>query len=177
MGKSFTVLFTGLSGSGKTTLSALTAEFLLRLGFKTEILEGAYLKNFLYEMEDQFRFNNIINAKRIIYISKLLNKYGICSLISTIMPYGESREMFRKEIENYLEIYLECDINILRQERDSKGYYKQAAEEKINYLIGVNTPYETPSRPDLIIRTDLQNKSDCLEKIILLLRDRKLINV
>lgn len=170
--KAFTILFTGLSGVGKTTLARLTRRFLVKRGLVAEVLDGAYLKRFLYELADHQLPNNLINAKRLAYIAKLLNRHGVCVLIATIMPFEKSREVFRRTLSRYLEVCLRCRMPTLVK-RDTKGYYRKALAGKIDYLIGVSSPYEQPRACNVTVQTDRESSASSFKKIAsFLIRNR-----
>ena len=46
-----------------------------------------------------------------------------------------------------------------------KGMYKKARQGKINDFTGIDSPYEKPSSPDLILNTHNEAINQCLQKI------------
>lgn len=129
--QAFTILFTGLSGAGKATLARMTQHFLAQRGLAAEILDGAYLKRFLYELADHQLPNNFTNAKRLAYIAKLLNRHGVCVLIATIMPFEKSREILRRTPPHYLEVYVCCRMPTLVVSEIPKGIIAKRSREKL----------------------------------------------
>jgi len=98
----FTIWFTGLSGSGKSTLSRRVYLEIMRRGLRAELLDGDIVRtNFSQELGFTKRERDI-NVKRIGFLSWLLNKHGIISVVAAIAPYEETRQINRKLIPNYI---------------------------------------------------------------------------
>lgn len=83
---------------------------------------------------------------------------------AAISPYRETREWARKEIGNFVEIYVKCSIDVCRQ-RDVKGLYKLADEGKLKGFTGVDDPYEEPQHPELIVETDKETVEESVARI------------
>ena len=64
-----------------------------------------------------------------------------------------------------MEVYVKCSVEVCEQ-RDTKGMYKKARENKIEHFTGVNDPYEEPLNPDIRVETHKQNLEECLETVI-----------
>jgi len=152
----FCVWFTGLSGSGKTTLAIAMEKKLLGLGFKVERLDGDTVRNGLCSDLGFSKKDRETNIERVMFVAKLLARNGVCVLASFISPYKRSREVGRKEINNFIEAYVKCPVEVC-EKRDPKGLYKLARDGKINNFTGIDDPYEEPVSPDIIL--DTANKS------------------
>ena len=159
----FTIWFTGFSGSGKSTLSEIIEQRLKERGRKVEPLDGDIVRTNLSKGLGFSREDRDINIKRIAFVCSLLTRNGVVCISAAISPYTEAREWARKQIGNFVEIYVKCPIEICRL-RDVNGLYKLAAEGKIN-LTGVNDPYEEPENPDLIIESDKETIEESVERI------------
>src|SRR3981081_3606253 len=72
---------------------------------------------------------------------------------STLSESIEKRLKARKEIGKFVEVYVNCPLDVCRQ-RDRKGLYKLVDEGKIKNFTGVDDPYEEPEHPELVIETD-----------------------
>src|SRR5690349_19414480 len=121
----YTLWFTGLSGAGKSTLSGLVAAELKKRGQKVEVLDGDEVRTNLSQGLTFSKEDRDINIQRIGFVCKLLTRNGIWAVSAAISPYRESRDKNRKQIGNFIEIYVECSIEKLT-ERDVKGLYKKA---------------------------------------------------
>ena len=53
----------------------------------------------------------------------------------------------KKTIDNFLEVYVECPIEVLAS-RDVKGLYKKAVAGEVGSFTGISDPYEPPLSPD-----------------------------
>ncbi|MHA1730166.1 MAG: adenylyl-sulfate kinase, partial [Promethearchaeota archaeon] len=123
--KGFTLWFTGLSGSGKSALADLIARDLKKRGMKVERLDGDIVRQSLtsdlgFSEEDRIR-----NIERVTFVAKLLTRNGVAVLASFISPYNKIREYSRKEIGDYILVYVKCSLEECMK-RDPKGLYKKA---------------------------------------------------
>jgi len=174
MEKAFTIWFTGLSGSGKSTLSRLTYLEIRRRGLKAELIDGDIIrKNFCQELGFSKR-DRYINIKRIGFLSWLLNKHGIISVVAAIAPYEEVRQINRQLIPNYIEVFCNCPLEVL-EARDPKGLYKKALQGKIKNFTGISDPYEPPKNAEIVCNTDRETVEESLQKIINYLVKKDLI--
>ena len=104
------------------------------------------------------------NIKRIAFVCGLLTRNGVACISAAISPYREAREWAREQIGNFVEIYVNCPIEVCRQ-RDVKGLYKLVDEGKIKGFTGVDDPYEEPLHPELIIETDKETIEESVARI------------
>ncbi len=171
---SFTLWFTGLSGAGKTTLSKRIYLEIRRLGYKAEWLDGDLIRaNFSQELGFSKRDRDI-NVRRLGFISHLLNKNGIVSVVAAISPYREVRETNRRLLGSYLEVFCDCPLGALVA-RDPKGLYKRALAGEIPNFTGVSDPYEPPLHPDVHVHTDSESVDESFARVMANLRGRSLL--
>jgi adenylyl-sulfate kinase len=104
------------------------------------------------------------NIKRIGFVCSLLTRNGVICISAAIAPYREARDWARKEIGNFVEVYVKCPIEVCRQ-RDVKGLYKLVDEGKIKNFTGVDDPYEAPLHPELIVETDKESVEESVTRI------------
>lgn len=154
----YTIWFTGLSGSGKTTLSRNIFMTLKSAGLKAELIDGDIVRsNFSQELSFSKRDRDI-NVKRIGFLSHMLNKNGVISVVAAIAPYADTRAHNRRLIENYVEVFCDCPLEVVAS-RDPKGLYKRAFAGEIQNFTGVSDPYEPPDPPDIHVHTDTETVS------------------
>src|SRR2546425_5699556 len=161
----FTIWFTGLSGAGKSTLSEIIEERLRAHGRNVEVLDGDIVRTHLSKGLGFSREDRDTNIKRIAFVCGLLTRNGVICISAAIAPYAEAREWARKEIGNFVEIYVKCPIEVCRL-RDVKGLYKLVDEGKIKGFTGVDDPYEEPEHPELIVETDKETVEESVSRIL-----------
>ncbi len=149
------IWFTGLSGSGKSTISNELEKLLNKEGFLTYTLDGDNVRNGLnkdlgFTAEDRKE-----NIRRIGEVSKLMIDSGVIVLSTFISPFKEDRDIARNIIgeDNFIEIFIATDIEECKK-RDPKGLYKKALNGEIKNFTGIDSPYEKPENPYLIIETN-----------------------
>lgn len=160
----FTIWFTGLSGSGKSTLSEVIEHRLRARGRNIEVLDGDIVRTHLSKGLGFSREDRDTNIKRIGFVCGLLTRNGVICISAAIAPYREAREWARKEIGNFVEVYVKCPIEVCRQ-RDVKGLYKLVDEGKLKGFTGVDDPYEEPLHPELIVETDRETVEESVTRI------------
>ena len=170
------LLFTGLSGSGKSTLSNCLEKELYSRKILTYSLDGDNLRHGLnkdlgFTVEDR-----IENLRRVGEISKILYDSGVYVLASFISPFAKDRRNIKKlfKDEDFIEIYVKCDIDSLKK-RDPKGLYKKALSGEIPNFTGINSLYEEPENPALVLDTSKLTINECLKIIIDYLEEKNAI--
>jgi adenylyl-sulfate kinase len=164
MHKGCTVWFTGLSGAGKSTVSALLQQRLGAAGAKVELLDGDIVRTHLSKGLGYSREDRDENIRRIGFVCELLSRNGVIALAAAISPYRAGREEIRARISNFVEIYVECPLEVVTG-RDVKGLYKRAMAGEIPQFTGVSDPYEPPLRPEVVIRSDAETPEQSAEKV------------
>ena len=162
--KGLTIWFTGLSGAGKSTLSEMLTQRLREHGRKVELLDGDEIRTHLSKGLGFSKEDRDTNVRRIGFVCQLLSRNGVIAISAAISPYRAVREELRATIENFLEVYVECPIEVLTT-RDVKGLYKKALAGEIAHFTGVSDPYEPPIHPEVHIDSSLETPARSLDKI------------
>jgi len=166
----FTLWFTGLSGAGKTTLSRAVYMEIKRRGQRAELLDGDIIRaNFSQELGYSKRDRDI-NVQRIGFVAHLLNKNQVHCVVAAIAPYAEARGRNRGLIDNYVEVYCACPLEVVVR-RDVKGLYKKALAGEIPNFTGVSDPYEAPEAAEIVVRTDRETVRESYDVILRWLED------
>jgi len=150
--KGVCIWLTGLSGSGKSTLANELEIKLNQVGVHTYLLDGdnvRYGLNKNLDFSDEGRKENI---RRIGEVAKLFVDAGIVVITAFISPFKEDRDNVRNLLnkDEFIELYVNCDLETC-EERDPKGLYKKARTGEIKDFTGINSPYEEPINPEIII--------------------------
>jgi len=164
MHKGFTLWFTGMSGSGKSTISGLLVERLRALGAKVEVLDGDVVRTQLSRGLGFSKEDRDENIRRIGFVCELLSRNGVIAIAAAISPYRAVREEVRARIADFVEVYVECPIEVLA-ERDVKGLYKKALAGEIANFTGLTDPYEPPLHPEVIVNSSRETPEESVERI------------
>ncbi len=169
------IWITGLPASGKSTIASLLKDHLKSKNITAIVLDGDEIrktvsKDLGYSPEDRKEHN-----RRVIEIAKLLVKNGITTIIPLISPYRETREIARKEIPNFVEVYTKASVETCMK-RDPKGLYKKAQAGEIQNMTGIQSPYEEPLHPEVTLETEKETRQECLDKILLHMKKSGYLN-
>lgn len=164
MQKGFTIWFTGLSGAGKSTLSRLLEQRLRTFGARVELLDGDVVRTHLCKGLGFSKEDRDENIRRIGFVCELLSRNGVISIAAAISPYRAIRDEVRSKISNFIEVFVECPLEVLT-ERDVKGLYKKALAGEIQHFTGISDPYEAPLSPDVTVNSATESVEESLEKI------------
>ena len=125
---------TGLSASGKTTLSTLLVEYLRKNKIEVVHFDGDDLREVFSDYGNS-KTDRLKRAKKFSKLCKLIIDQGFSVVIGIIGLSHELQEWNRKNIDNYIEIFLDIPLTEL-EKRDPKGIYRDAREGKIKNVAG-----------------------------------------
>ena len=175
--KSVVIWFTGLSGSGKSTLAHSVEEELYKLGCRTFVLDG---DNVRHGLSSDLTFNDNDrkeNIRRIGEAAKLMMEAGVISMTAFISPFKKDRNLVRQLLPqgDFIEIYCKASLETC-ESRDVKGLYKRARAGEIKDYTGIDSPYEAPYNPELVIDTESESLEESVTKVIDFLKSKEIIN-
>ena len=158
-----TVLFTGLSGAGKSTLAAGVEEAFVRTGRPAFLLDGDNLRHGLNAdlgFSDQDRTENVRRAGE---VAAMFAEAGALALIALICPFDEDRRLIRTLHEQdglpFAEVFVDTSIEECER-RDAKGLYARARAGQLPGFTGIDSAYEVPAHPDLVVGPDAGSLSE-----------------
>src|SRR6202167_4268596 len=170
----FAVWLTGLSCAGKTTLADLRGLPLREPGARVELLDGDIVRTNLSQGLGFSREDRDTNIRRIGFVAELLTRNGVIVVVAAISPYRDAREDVKRKIPKFIEVHVDCSIEVLTA-RDTKGLYKRALAGELAHFTGVSDPYEPPLNPSVTIHSDRESIDEALAIIWRELEDRKLV--
>ncbi len=168
--------FTGLSGSGKSTIAAEVEKILIDRGVHACVLDGDNVRHGLNAdlgFSDEDRQENI---RRIGEVSKLFAEAGLVVLTSFISPFRKDRDWVRSLFKRreFFEIFTRCSIELC-ETRDTKGLYAKARAGKLHDFTGIDSPYEEPTNPELLLDTGTLTVSESVQRVVAMLEDSGII--
>ncbi len=167
MNKGILYWITGLSGAGKTTIGNRLYYKMKSQKINTIILDGDILKRIAGKDLGYGREERLERAYRYSTLCKILTDQGINVIICTIAMFDEIRDWNRNNIENYVEVFLDVELEVLKT-RNRKGLYSK----KKGNIAGIDVAIEYPKNPDIVIKND---GKEFLEENIQKILDYKVI--
>ncbi len=165
--------FTGLSGSGKSTTGSRLEARLAEQGRHSYILDGDNVRHGLNRDLGFSDADRVTNVRRVAEVANLFADAGLIVLVSLISPFRAEREMARDIVPDgeFIEIYVEAPLDVCEQ-RDPKGLYKKARAGEIPHFTGIDSPYEPPENPELVLNTAAHTPDELVDQILAFLQQR-----
>ncbi len=160
----FTLWFTGLSGAGKSTVSERVWRRLREHGARAELLDGEAIRTNLSKGLGFSKEDRDMHIRRIGFVCDLLSRNGVIAIAAAISPYREVREEVRRSVVRFVEVHVECPLDVLIA-RDAKGHYRKALAGEIGHFTGISDPYEPPLGPELVLHTDRETPEESAAKV------------
>ena len=160
----FTLWFTGLPGAGKTTVSQLVWRRLRQRGARAELLDGEVIRTNLSQGLGFSKEDRDTHIRRIGFVCELLSRNGVIAIAAAISPYREIRDEIRGAVGRFVEVYVECPLQVLMA-RDAKGHYRRALAGEIPHFTGISDPYEPPLNPELVLHTDRETPEESAARV------------
>lgn len=168
--------FTGLSGSGKSTIANEVEIILAKNKVHTYILDGDNIRKGINKDLDFSEESRKENLRRIGEIAHLFVDAGIMVLASFISPFETDRQKIKELVgkENFIEIFVNCPLEIC-EKRDTKGLYAKARKGEIKNFTGIDSPFEVPKKPQIIIKSNEETVAESTDKILTYLKNNQVI--
>jgi sulfate adenylyltransferase len=148
------VWFTGLSGSGKSTTAEVLISLLLEHGRQVTLLDGDVVRTHLSRGLTFSREDRDTNIRRIGYVASEIVRHGGVVLCAAVSPYRATRNDVRNMVggDHFVEVFMDTPIEVC-EGRDTKGMYAKARRGEIKGFTGIDDPYESPERAELVLET------------------------
>ena len=153
----------GISGAGKTTIGRKLETYFNELGKKNYLLDGDEVRDLFDRDLGYSDADREANIKRIILGAYLLDRNDIIGIICNISPLQHLRDLARRKIDGYNEIYLKKNLSISIK-NDVKGIYK--ANMGKTQLVGVDATFDEPANPDLILEVDNMTEEETYQAVL-----------
>ncbi len=161
------IWLTGLSGAGKSTLAMALERRLFDAGYGAFVLDGDNVRrglnaNLTFSPEDRQE-----NIRRVGEVAALFAEAGMVCITAFISPYRDDRRRARAAARDgqFFEIFVKADLASC-EARDPKGLYRKARDGEIKDFTGIDSPYEEPESPELVIDTAQGDVAACVEQLL-----------
>jgi len=144
---------TGLSGSGKSVISKKITPFIKKNFGPTIILSGDDLRSI-------FQLNKYDHESRIKYLNfyhkfcKRITNQKINLLFSVVGLSHKIRSLNKKNIDNYVEIYIQSNLIKIKKKKMKKLYSKNRKN-----IWGIDIQPEFPINPTIILKNDFKKNT------------------
>jgi bifunctional enzyme CysN/CysC len=171
------IWFTGLSGAGKSTIADCLDKKLHAAGKHTFVLDGDNIRHGLNRDLGFTEADRVENIRRVAEVAKLFVDAGLITMVAFISPFRAEREMARDLVgpDEFIEVFVDTPLEICEQ-RDPKGLYKKARRGDLRNFTGLDSPYETPSNPELTLDAINNSPDKLAERIIEFMRQRGMLS-
>jgi bifunctional enzyme CysN/CysC len=168
--------FTGLSGAGKSTIANLVETKLSARKRHSYLLDGDNIRHGLNKDIGFTDADRVENIRRVGEVAKLFVDAGIIVLCSFISPFRAERAAIRGMLEpgEFVEIFVSTPLAVC-EARDPKGLYAKARRGALPSFTGIDSPYEPPETPDLVLDSTAAGPDALAERVIDLLLTRGMI--
>lgn len=170
-----TVWLTGLSGSGKSTIATELARELLNTSRLAYILDADNIRHGLNSDLGYSDSDRTENIRRMAEVACLFADSGTVAIVPIISPFIASREHARKlhadKNLQFIEVHVATPIDECER-RDTKGLYAKVRSGQMTGLSGVDSPYEAPKSPDVVVGLDNQTLQESVRSILKKLQAR-----
>jgi bifunctional enzyme CysN/CysC len=169
--------FTGLSGAGKSTIANIVERQLHARGRHTYLLDGDNLRHGLNRDLGFTEEDRVENIRRVAELARLMLDAGLIVLVSLISPFRAERRMARGLVGDgeFVEIFVDTPLAVAEQ-RDPKGLYGKARRGELKNFTGLDSPYETPDRPEIRIDTTVHTPERAADEVIATLVRRAIVD-
>jgi len=171
----YVLWFTGLSGSGKTTIARHLATELRKRNKPFVLLDGDEVRKTLSVDLGYTKCDRNKHMTRVACMCYLISANNVLSIACVLSPTARIRRYARNLIGSYfIEVYVKCSIEECER-RDVKGLWTRARKGFVKEFVGLNIPYETPRRPEIILKTDKETVTQSVSKLIKYLEKKKIV--
>jgi bifunctional enzyme CysN/CysC len=168
--------FTGLSGAGKSTLANHVEAKLATAGYHTYLLDGDNVRHGLTKDLGFTQADRVENIRRVGEVAKLFVDAGLIVLCSFISPFRAERSAVRELVGDgeFIEVFVNAPLDVCER-RDPKGLYAKSRAGSLPNFTGVDSPYEPPENPDIVLDTTAASATELADRVIVLLSTRGIV--
>ena len=166
------IWFTGLSGAGKSTIANLVEKRLRAEGKHTYLLDGDNVRHGLNRDLGFTDADRVENIRRVGEVARLMLDAGLIVLTAFISPFRSERRLARELVGpgEFFEVHVDTPL-AEAERRDVKGLYAKARAGQLANFTGIDSPYEAPEHPEIVVDTASMTAEAAAEMIVDRLRE------
>jgi len=167
----FAVWLTGLPASGKSTVTSALDAALRAKGLEVTVLESDRMRTMFSENPKYDERERELFYTSLAFIGLVLVEHGICVIFDATANLRSYRSQAREQIARFVEVFVDTPLEVCAA-RYPKGIYRMASEGKASHVPGVQSAYEPPENPDVVIRGDKEDSQAAANRIISVLQSK-----
>jgi bifunctional enzyme CysN/CysC len=106
------------------------------------------------------------NIRRVSEVASLFADAGFIVISAFISPYNDDRDRARAAAgDRFHLVYVNADAATC-EERDPYGLWQKARQGEIRDFTGVDSPYEVPGDPDIVINSRDLSVDECVDQLL-----------
>jgi adenylylsulfate kinase-like enzyme len=101
---------------------------------------------------------------------------GLLVIAAFISPFRSDRETARMLLPpgEFIEVHVSTPLEECER-RDPKGLYARARSGEIPNFTGINSPYEPPDNPEVVLETMRSSPTECVDTLVEFLKNRGIL--
>jgi bifunctional enzyme CysN/CysC len=137
------------------------------------VLDGDNIRHGLTKDLGFTDVDRVENIRRLAEAARLFVEAGLIVMVSFISPFRSERRMARDLFQEgeFIEVYVDTPLDLCMA-RDPKGLYRRAQAGQIKNFTGIDSPYERPEHPELVLKTESEAAEALAERVVTYLRDQ-----
>jgi bifunctional enzyme CysN/CysC len=103
---------------------------------------------------------------------------GLVVITAFISPFRAERQLARRLVGEgeFVEVFVNTPLAVAER-RDPKGLYKKARRGELKHFTGIDSPYEEPDNPDIVIDTSSASVQESADSLCQRLNSMKFFNL
>jgi len=167
------VWLTGLSAAGKSSIASGLQSTLFDRGLHCYLLDGDTVRLGLSRDLGYSDADRQEHIRRVGELARLFVDAGLIVLVALISPFRTERNAVRALFEHgeFIEVFVNTPLSVCEQ-RDPKGLYRRARAGQVPLFTGIDSPYEAPQQPEVMLAADETGIDDCVARLVEFLQRR-----
>ena len=161
------IWLTGLSSAGKSSTADALEKKLYALGYKTYTLDGDNVRHGLNNDLGFTDADRAENIRRVAEVAKLMVDAGLIVITAFISPFISERDYARQIVadDEFIEVFVDAPLEVC-EARDPKGLYKKARSGQLKNFTGIDSEYQKPKNPEIVIKSINETPEELAEYIL-----------
>ena len=167
------VWLTGLSAAGKSCIAGGLRAKLFDRGLHCYLLDGDVVRLGLSRDLGYSDADRQEHIRRVGELARVLVDAELIVLVALISPFRAERRAVRALFEpgEFIEVFVNTPLAVCEQ-RDPKGLYRRARAGQVPLFTGIDSPYEAPERPEVMLPANEMGVDDCVARLVEFLQSR-----